>query len=226
MTSSGHSLRPFLEADPWRPRVLPFALFLALTFLQGQFGETSRFWIYFLKSLVGAGSIWLVWPLVREMRWRFSLEAVVAGVLVFGLWVGLDPFYPGLGGQPDGWNPHLAFGQNSGLAWFFIGVRILGSTLVVPPLEEVFYRSFLYRWLVKADFHGLPLGVFAWWPFLATSVIFGLAHREWLAGILCGMVYQGLVCRRKRLGDAITAHAITNLLLGCWVAAKGAWFFW
>jgi uncharacterized protein len=72
----------------------------------------------------------------------------------------------------------------------------------------------------------LPLGVFAWWPFLATSVIFGFAHREWLAGILCGMVYQGLVCRRKRLGDAMTAHAITNLLLGVWVVAKGAWFFW
>ena len=70
------------------------------------------------------------------------------------------------------------------------------------------------------------LGSFAWQPFLLASVIFGLEHREWLAGILCGFAYQGLVCWKKRLGDAITAHSITNLLLGLWVVWQGAWQFW
>ena len=59
-----------------------------------------------------------------------------------------------------------------------------------------------------------------------TSVVFGLEHREWLAGILCGFAYQGLVCWKNRLGDAITAHAITNALLGGWVVWRGAWHFW
>lgn len=208
------------------PRVLPFALFLGLTLLQGRLGETSPFWVYLLKTLLGAGMLWIVWPLVAELRWRMSLEAIIAGVLVFGLWVVLDPFYPGMGGQPEGWNPHDTFGEANPAAWFFILVRILGSTLVVPPLEEVFYRSFLYRWLAKPDFQSVPLGQFRLWPFLAASILFGLAHREWLAGILCGLIYQGLVCRHKRLGDAMTAHAITNLLLGCYIVWKGAWFFW
>jgi CAAX prenyl protease-like protein len=124
------------------------------------------------------------------------------------------------------WNPHHQFGAGSALAWLIISVRILGSTLVVPPLEEVFYRSFLYRWIAKPDFQSVPLGAFHWTPFLVTSAIFGLSHFEWLPGILCGFAYQGLVCWKKRLGDAMTAHAITNLLLGAWVVWKGAWHFW
>ena len=57
-------------------------------------------------------------------------------------------------------------------------------------------------------------------------MIFGAAHAEWLAGILCGLAYQALVCRKKRLGDAMTAHAITNFLLGVWIVATGEWRFW
>jgi hypothetical protein len=105
-------------------------------------------------------------------------------------------------------------------------VRLLGSSLVVPPLEEVFYRSFLYRYLIKADFEQVSLIQFAWVPFVVTAALFGLEHYEWLAGVLCGLIYQGLVCWKGRLGDAITAHMITNFLLSLWVIWKGAWHFW
>ena len=40
------------------------------------------------------------------------------------------------------------------------------------------------------------------------------------------MIYQGVVLRTNRLGDAITAHAITNLLLGLWVVTQKQWHFW
>ena len=114
----------------------------------------------------------------------------------------------------------------SAIAWMFVVVRIAGSALVVPHLEEVFYRSFLYRYIANPNFQSVPLGSFHWKAFLITAVIFGLAHYEWLAGILCAFAYQGLVCWKGRLGDAMTAHAITNLLLGLWVVWKGAWNFW
>jgi CAAX prenyl protease-like protein len=61
---------------------------------------------------------------------------------------------------------------------------------------------------------------------LVTAAVFGLSHYQWLAGILCGMAYQGLVLRKNRLGDAMTAHAITNFLLSIWVVWRGAWQFW
>jgi hypothetical protein len=112
------------------------------------------------------------------------------------------------------------------LAWFFIAVRILGSTFIVPPLEEVFYRSFLYRYFAKQNFLSVPLNKFLPLPFLATACAFGFSHNEWLAGIVCGAAYQWLVLRKNRLGDAMTAHAITNFLLGVWVVWRGAWNFW
>ncbi|EEF57079.1 CAAX prenyl protease-related protein [Pedosphaera parvula] len=207
-------------------RVVPFLVFVLLTACQDRFGEASRYWIYFAKTIVGAWLVWMTWPIVKEMRWAFSWEAVVVGVAVFAIWVGLDPYYPKLGKAGAPWNPNVSFVQGSGLAWFFILTRIIGSTLVVPPIEEVFYRSFLYRYIVKKDFQSVALGFFHPIAFLATSAIFGISHYEWLAGILCGVAYQGLVIYKKRLGDAMTAHAITNFLLGVWVVYKGAWQFW
>ncbi len=170
--------------------------------------------------------IWAVRPFILEMRWKLSWEAVAVGIAVFVLWVGLDNFYPHFGKGGIEWNPHQPFGNGSGLAWIFIFVRLVGSTLVVPPLEEVFYRSFVYRYIIRKDFEVVPLGQFHWGALLFTSAAFGFTHREWLAGFLCGLAYQGLACWKKRLGDAMTAHTITNLLLGLWIVWKGDWKFW
>ena len=123
-------------------------------------------------------------------------------------------------------NPNDQFGQYSALAWFFIAVHVLGMTFIVPPLEEVFYRSFLYRYIAKPDFQSIPLNRFVPLPFFATAAVFGFSHNEWLAGILCGAAYQWLVLRKNRLGDAMTAHAITNFLLGLWIIWRHAWHFW
>ena len=207
-------------------RVAPFVIFLLLTFCQGKFGAASAYWFYLAKTLVAVWLIWEMRPLVSEMRWAISWEAIVVGIGVFILWVGIDPYYPKFLKSGVFWNPHSQFGPNSALAWLMIVVRILGSTLVVPPLEEVFYRSFLYRYFARPDFLSIPLNRFLPFPFFATAIVFGLSHFQWLAGILCGMAYQWLVLRKNRLGDAMTAHAITNFLLGIWVAWQGAWQFW
>jgi hypothetical protein len=166
------------------------------------------------------------------MRWAVSWEAVVIGVGVFVIWVGLDPYYPMNNlmfkdTKESLWNPFERFGAGSSLAWTLICIRIAGMTLVVPPLEEVFYRSFLYRYFVRINFLEMPLSRFHPTSFIVTSALFGFTHYEWLAGILCGMAYQWLVLRKNRLGDAMTAHAITNFLLGVWVVWRGgsAWKF-
>jgi len=219
-------LRKKFEGSPIYVRVMPFVVFLVLTSCQTSFGETGAFWFYFIKTLVGAWLIWEMWPFVAEMRWAISWEAVVVGVGVCVMWIGIDPFYPHLGKTDTVWNPHAAFGSNPALAWMFVIARLLGSTLVVPPLEEVFYRSFVYRYLVRLDFLSMPFQQFHLLSFVVTAILFGFGHHEWLAGILCGMIYQWLALRKNRLGDAITAHAITNFLLGLWVIFRGAWHFW
>ena len=235
-------MNPFaakFTSSPALARVLPFGIFLVLTFLQGQFGESGRYWGYITKSLIGVVLLWWAWPYVTEMRWKFSLSAVVVGVGVLASWVGLDSLVPkqqdlwiklGLSKAPTTpplpWNPFSQFGEGSALGWFFVGARILGSTFVVPPLEETFYRSFMYRWIAKPEFQSVSLGHFSWKPFALTAVIFGFAHNEWLAGILCAAAYQGLVCWKKNLGEAMTAHAITNFLLGIYIVARNEWHFW
>lgn len=215
-----------LRSTPLIARVAPFIIFAALTSAQGMFGENSRYWVYVAKTFVGVWLVWAVWPVVTEARWRFSWEAVVVGIGVFAMWVGIDPFYPKMGEAGTPWNPHAQFGEGSAVAWLVIVVRILGSTLVVPPLEETFYRSFVYRYIIKYDFLKVPLSQFHLPSFLITCGIFGLVHHQWLAGILCGMAYQWLVIRKNHLGDAMTAHAITNFLLGIYLVYKGAWQFW
>ena len=231
--------RKSLAASPALARVAPFLIFLALTFGQGQFGAASAYWVYLAKTLVGLWLIREMRPFVSELRWAFSWEAMLVGVGVFVVWVGVsgewttqNSLWVKLGlthspaVPPKSWNPHAQFGENSMLAWLMIVTRIAGSTFIVPPLEEVFYRSFLYRYIARPDFQSIPLNHFSWLPFLATVALFGFAHNEWLAGILCGAAYQGLVIRKNRLGDAMTAHAITNLLLGLWIVWRGAWQFW
>jgi CAAX prenyl protease-like protein len=231
-------MNPFtapLTRSPLVARVAPFIIFLVLTLGQAWSGVAGAYWLYLVKTLLGAWMIWAVRPVVGEMRWKISVEAIAAGIAVFVMWVGLDELlirlgfansYPKLQLSGPSWNPHAAFGQGTALAWLFIIVRIAGSSLVVPALEEVFFRSFVYRYVIKADFLSVPLGVFNLRAFLITSVLFGFEHAHWLAGILCGFAYQGLVCWKKRLGDAMTAHAITNGLLGVWVVWKGAWHYW
>jgi len=219
-------LKNLLARSPAAARVTPFFIFLALTFCQGKFGAASAYWFYLAKTITGAWLVLEMRPLVSEMRWAFSWEAMLAGAGIFALWVGLDRFYPHLmkGGATG--NPNETFGAGSMLAWFFITVHILGMTFVVPPLEEVFYRSFLYRYVANQNFLSVPLNQFRPLPFFATAIVFGLSHNEWLAGILCGAAYQWLVLRKNRLGDAMAAHAATNFLLGVWIVWKHAWNFW
>ncbi len=222
-------LREKIRASPEHARVVPYIVILVLTFVQDSFEGPLRYWCYFGKMVVGLWCIWEMRSLVPEMRWAFSWEAVVVGVLVFAIWVGLDPYYSKstlLFKEGVPWNPMKQFGDHSVLAWFFVAVRTFGSAIIVPPLEESFYRSFLYRYMVRTDFTNMSLGQFHGLSFVVTSLLFGFVHYQWLAGVLCGMAFQGLVIHKKRLGDAMLAHGITNFLLGIWIVWKDAWQFW
>lgn len=212
--------------SPVGGRAIPFIVFALLTVAQGTRGGLWPFALYLAKVIAGAVLIGMTWRRVEEMRWRWSWEAVVVGVVVFGLWVGLDPYLPRWQRVGAEWNPVAAFGAGSVLAVGFMTMRVVGMSLVVPMIEEVFYRSLLYRYLISPDPLSVSFRRFAWLPFVATAAVFGISHNEWVSGILCGLLYQGLVLWKGRLGDAITAHSITNLLLGLWVVWKGAWHFW
>ena len=108
----------------------------------------------------------------------------------------------------------------------WLTARVVGSVVTVPIAEELAFRGYLGRRLVDADFDRVSLQTFTWSAFIVTSVLFGVMHGRWLAGTLAGMCYALLLYRRGELGDAISAHAITNAMIAAYVLATGHWLLW
>ena len=80
-------LREKIQRHPTAVRIAPFIIFVLLTAGQGKFGPASAYWFYLAKTLAGAAMILALRPLVAEMRWAFSWEAVAVGVGIFAIWV-------------------------------------------------------------------------------------------------------------------------------------------
>ena len=214
-------LREQLEVSPIRARFIPYAVIVALAAGRGAFVGPARYWVYLAEMLAGLWCIWDMRSLVPEMRWAFSWEAVAVGVGICVVWVASDPYFPkpSLASEAaDIWNPFTQFGHGAPLAFFFIGLRTVGSALIVPPIEEVFYRSFLYRYFVRTDFTEMPFNHLHWLSLVVTSGIFAAVHpQQWLPGLVCGLAYQWLVLRKNRLGDAITAQRSPTF---CWASGS------
>ena len=110
--------------------------------------------------------------------------------------------------------------------WPLVVVRIAGAALVVPVMEELFWRSFVMRWLDNTRFTQVDPGAVGLKAVAITSVLFGVEHNLWLAGIVAGLAYAWLYRRHRSLWSPIAAHAVTNGLLGAWVVATGSWQYW
>jgi CAAX prenyl protease-like protein len=98
----------------------------------------------------------------------------------------------------------------------------------VPWLEEVFWRGFLLRYLVREDFLELPFGTCSRFSFLVVALAFMCEHRlaDWPAAVLTGALYNGVAIWTRSLPACVLAHALTNLLLGGYVMHTQQWGFW
>ena len=110
--------------------------------------------------------------------------------------------------------------------WPLVAVRIAGAALVVPVMEELFWRSFLLRWLDTADFETVDPSQVTIKSVIVTSVLFGFEHHLWLAGIIAGITFSALYMRHRTIWSPILAHAVTNGLLGIWVVTTSSWSYW
>jgi CAAX protease family protein len=212
---------PSLLSHPAIPYVLPFATFLLLTELS-RWVPDSLLWIYPLKTVVAGGLLLWFRKTYSEITFDFSWFAVAVGIVVLLLWI---PLYGGylLLSEPTIVNPYELAGS---LALPWIVIRLLGSSLVVPVMEELFWRSFLLRYLVNPDFRQVPLGTFTTSALAISVVLFGVEHNQWLAGIVAGLLYTLLLYRTKSLFSCIVAHAVTNFLLGVYVLTAQQWQYW
>jgi CAAX prenyl protease-like protein len=152
-----------------------------------------------------------------------AIASVGIGLLVFALWIKMD-WTIGLTGVPHGFNPTLLPGRTAQITITFF--RIVGFVLVVPLMEELFWRSFLIRYIIDKNFDSLRLGTFTWASFLITAVLFGLEHDYILAGFMAGALFNILLYNTSSLAQCVLAHAVTNLALAIYVVSTGKWQFW
>lgn len=154
-----------------------------------------------------------------------TVLAVATGLLVTLLWVGLDGLYPDLPfmGHRSSFDPS---GMSRAGRIGFYAVRLTGLVLLVPLVEELFWRSFLIRWLIDPDFRRVPIGRVTLVSAAVTSMLFALAHPEWLPAVLTGALWAWLLHQTRSLGACVISHVVANLALGLYVIQSGAWKFW
>jgi CAAX prenyl protease-like protein len=221
---------PFLTRAAWA-RILPFGtyiLFIVLGDLLERMGlsRAELRWLYPVQVGAVLALLAVCWRQYDELhRLALSLTqtlvAVVIGIVVLVLWVNLDLPWMTIG-SASGYDPRT----NGEIDWLLVTIRIAGAALIVPVMEELFWRSFLMRWLEDANFKLVDPARIGLKAFVIPCVLFGFEHNLWLAGIVAGVAYSVLYMRHRNLWSPILAHAITNGLLGFWVVYTGGWQFW
>jgi uncharacterized protein len=212
-----------LVRSPIFPYFAPFFLFGVFLYLES-LHPLAVYAVYPIKAFaVGVMILWL-WRRLPSFEIRAWRGSVIVGVIGFILWVVLDHLLI----QHDpakGFNPYI-FGEGS-MAWGLIAFRLMGAVLVVPIMEEIFWRGFLMRYIIQENFETVALGTYRPISFAITTVAFASVHgNQWFLALVVGLLFGGWFLKTKTLGDVIIAHAVTNLILGIYVIQTQKWFFW
>lgn len=205
-----------------------FLLFLALAPLRA----LGAVWEAPIWVLVMAAVCYVCWPPELSIRPRVPIFSVLLGIAVFFLWIGPDVLIPGYRNAPVFSNSVMGHLHSSlqpaelQSRWVLVW-RTIRAVLIVPIVEELFWRAWLMRWLINNDFEKVPLGAYAPLSFFLTAALFGSEHGPyWDVGLLTGIVYNWWMVRTKSVADCILMHAVTNAVLSAYVIATAQWQYW
>jgi len=209
-----------------------FLLFFGVIDLLSKLGiphfafSKSQYWVFPVQTLVCGALLLAYWRHYQIKAPRRVIFSLAMGVLVFCLWISPQEF---LGRPPrlDGFDPTV-FPPGSPAYWGTLGMRFLRLAVVVPLIEEIFWRGFLLRYLINEDFKSVPFGTFSWFSFSVVTVCFTLEHQpsDYAAAFVTGILFNVVAVRTRSLSACILAHSITNLLLGFYIMATRQWGFW
>lgn len=225
------------SAYPWLPYVAPMLTYVllltAMGYLPRASGGPAGDWYPLAYSIQIAITALVAWAC--RSSWRDLIPrpgvgalagAVGLGLGIAVLWVGLDPYYwkPGEVGTRAGFDPTvLPALERAG----FLAVRFFGLVAVVPLIEELFWRSFLIRWIIDPEFSTVPIGRVTPLAAGVTAGLFALEHpQEWLPALLTGLAWAGLLWRTRSVSACVVSHSAANLGLGLYVVATGNWKYW
>ncbi|MEL6124784.1 MAG: exosortase E/protease, VPEID-CTERM system [Pseudomonadota bacterium] len=203
---------PPLAQDWTAARILPFIIFMASALTASTFSETPAI-LYPARALAMAAALGLFWRLYAGMGWRPDPAALGTGAVIGLLWVATAA-----PAEPGALDLVLA-GLGAGAFAVWVAARVLGTVVLVPLIEELFFRSYLLERLGAG--RGLAWTLLA--VALSTAAFAGL-HGRWLAAGLAGLVFAWLALRKEgRVSDAVVSHALANGIIAAWAVWQGDW---
>jgi CAAX prenyl protease-like protein len=224
-----HSLIRQYPSVPW---IAPFAVFM-IVLAVGPSVPMPQPWESILRvGVLVAVMLTISKDVVLSLRVRHAMPSVLLGLAVCAMWVAPDQLFPG-------WREHWLF-QNSITGTvktsippseladpLVVILRVVRAALLVPILEELFWRGWLPRWIVNSDWQKVPLGTFNVLAFVATALLFAIEHGPfWEVGLLCGFIYNWWMWKTKSLGDIVLVHAVTNAALSGFVMVTKQYAYW
>lgn len=213
------------------PFIIPFAVLVTLIPVSGALALPARLELV-ARLVLPALALALCWRSLPKFRVERLAGSVLLGVAVFVLWVAPDLLFAG-------WRSHWMF-QNPLLGRLSVSMppwslrdpvglilRVLRASTVVPLAEEIFWRGWFMRWLIRDDFQSVPIGAYQFRAFWLTAIFFAVEHGPyWEVGLAAGMIYNWWAARSKSLGDLILAHGVTNAALAVFVILTRRWEYW
>ena len=209
------------------PYIVPFAVFVGLRAI-----PLSSEWLAPARFLLVAVTLAIFSRQVISWRPSFPVASIVLGAAVLAIWIAPDLLWPVYRGSWLFQNSLTGVARSTVPTTLhanvpFIAMRILESAILVPILEELFWRGWLMRWIIRSKFQTVPIGQFTLLSFSAVALLFASEHGPyWDVGLLAGIAYNAWCVRTRNLADCIIAHAVTNALLAAYILIFKQWQYW
>jgi hypothetical protein len=220
-----------VRRHPHLPYVLPFAIFLGLLAISPHLTFVG-IWEYPLRVAILSVVVYVCSRHVLDFRIHSPLLTIGAGVGVFVIWIAPELLFAGYRQHWLFTNAitgavSISIDHQHREEWLVLLFRSIRAAVLVPIIEELFWRAWLMRWLIRPHIESIPLGAWTFSSLAISALLFASEHGPyWEVGLVAGIAYNLLMVRTKSLGDCILAHAITNALLSAYVIATGAWHYW
>lgn len=235
--------------------VLPLAVFMLLngipTWLKIENPElpwhqrAPEHWMYPVQTLFVGALLCFFAKHYRLAPWRGLGLATALGAAGMTIWIAPAWLYSGftrvgesipewgswfgLVERSDGFNPEILSDWPSAQI-AAIGMRFVRLVILVPLIEEIFWRGFLMRYVSAGDgrWQSAPFGSHSWKVYGVVTLCVMLAHRpeDYLAALIWGSLVYLVAVRTRSLGACVVMHAVANLLLGLYVMQTRQWGFW
>jgi hypothetical protein len=211
--------------------IAPFLAFLVFLVVDASVPLDSG-WGAPLRVVLLALICVICWPRELSLLPTEPLASIAIGAFVFLLWIAPDFFFPSYRQSSIFSNAVIGHLHSSLLpealhSPWILAWRSIRAAVIVPIVEELFWRAWLMRWLIHNDFHRVPLGTYATFAFWATAVLFAAEHGSyWDVGLLTGIIYNFWMVRTKSVANCILMHAVTNAILSGYVIATAQWQYW